>query len=176
MHCPVRLISKTGVGGERRRPPPHTLQRNAKGNAVSRSSDIEQRERRELLGSTTTQTYFSRATADLALEDQGRFAKGVEVTGSKPAVPYPRQPPASPWSGDIPEGVEPPLGYAINDQEPTGEPFEIVASSVLSPDGVATAAPEEGGHSASARPAPSALRPLAADGATPAGLLRGRKL
>jgi hypothetical protein len=53
----------------------------------------------------------------------GRFA----VDARKPANAVPRQPANSPWHAD-PTGVEPPLGYAIDDQEPTGTAAEIAAS------------------------------------------------
>ena len=40
---------------------------------------------------------------------------------------YPALPASSPWASD-PTGVEPSLGYSIQDQEPVGEQFEIAAS------------------------------------------------
>jgi hypothetical protein len=143
---------------------------------MTKSSDLEMKERKALAGSTTSvTTYRDRAIADLGLEAQGRFAKGVEVTGSKPAVLYPRQPPASPWSGDIPEGVEPPLGYSVEDLEPTGERFEIEESLAASSTGTSGAAEvsTDALSSVDDAPAPSALHPLAAEGVS---LIRGRRL
>jgi hypothetical protein len=145
---------------------------------MTTSAQEEQKLRKSLAGSTTTQTYHSRAAADIALENQGgRFAKGAEVTGSKPAVVYPRQPEGSPWAGDLvpPEG---PLGYSVQDDiEPNGTPQEVessllAASSALSPGDAAEEATE--GHT-SGRPAPSALLPLAAEG-VPSLLRRARRL
>jgi hypothetical protein len=56
--------------------------------------------------------YFSRAQADADMVG-GRFKKETEirVTG----VPqYPTQPETSPWANDV-VGVEPPLGYSVDD-------------------------------------------------------------
>jgi hypothetical protein len=131
-----------------------------------KSSDIEMKERKALAGSTTTMSYHTRALADLQLEQgqSGRFTDKASVSGAEASVRYPRQPATSPWSSDI-SGVEPPLGYEINSQEPCGEPFELAAS--LTPLGDAVVARE-----ASLRPAPSVvLSP--ADGAN---FRRGRKL
>jgi hypothetical protein len=81
------------------------------------------------------------------------------VTGSKPAVAYPRMPPGSPWAGDL-TGVEGPLGYEIDAQESVGEPFELAAS-------LAAAAPEVDFHSErAAAPASGSMSPREA-GAIP---------
>jgi hypothetical protein len=89
----------------------------------------EQKQRRELAGSTGTMTYHSRALADLQLEQgqSGRFVDKAAVTGSQPQVHYPRLPEGNPWAADI-VPPEAPLGYEINAQEAVGEPFEIAAS------------------------------------------------
>jgi hypothetical protein len=136
-----------------------------------KSSDIEQRERRELLGSTGGMTYHSRAAADIALEGQGRHTQGAEVIGSKPAVAYPRQPEGSPWAGDLvpPEG---PLGYAIDAQESVGEVFEIAAS--LPPLGDVVVAREE--EEPSLRPAPADLVLSPESVGVSPSLIRGRRL
>jgi hypothetical protein len=142
---------------------------------MTTSHQEEQRQRRELLGSTTGMTFHSRAAVELALEAQGRHTQGAEVTGSKPGMVYPRQPEGSPWAGDLvpPEG---PLGYSVQDDiEPNGTPQEVessllAASSALSPGDAAEEATE--GHT-SGRPTPSALLPLAAEGAN---FIRGRRL
>jgi hypothetical protein len=74
----------------------------------------------------------------------GRFAKvkGEYTIGSGPIVQYPRQPPNSPWAEE-PAGLEPPLGYSVDDLAPVGSPI---------PDGTAdpssaTAAASPGGGS-----------------------------
>jgi hypothetical protein len=104
---------------------------------MTKSSDAEMKERKALVGSTTTQTFFSRAEADIGLQSQGRHAAAAKatVTGSQSSVQYPRQPENSPWHSDIvpPEG---PLGYSVQDDvEPTGNYHEIeeslLAASVL---------------------------------------------
>jgi hypothetical protein len=89
----------------------------------------EQKQRRELAGSTGAMTYHSRAIADLQLEQgqSGRFTQGAEVSGSKLAAVYPRMPEGSPWHSDI-VFPEEPLGYSVEDLEPTGTPQEIAAS------------------------------------------------
>jgi hypothetical protein len=136
-----------------------------------KSSDIEQRERRKLVGSTTTATtYHERAIAELGLEGQGnRFAVGTSVTGAARVPQYPAA--SGPWNDPVQVPIEPPLGYEINAQESVGEPFEIAASSV-SPENAAEEATEVG-HSASGAAAPSALLPLAAEGVN---FIRGRRL
>jgi hypothetical protein len=134
---------------------------------MTTSAQEEQKLRKAYAGSTTTQTFFSRAEAELAQEAQGRHSTKAVVNGSKPIVGVPRQPEGSPWHSDIvpPEG---PLGYATDAQESVGEPHEIAAS--LNPLGDVVVAREE--EEPSLRPAPSVvLSP--ADGAN---FRRGRKL
>jgi hypothetical protein len=133
---------------------------------MTTSANEERKLRKSLAGSNTGMTYHSRAAAELQLEQgqSGRFLDKASVVGAEASVRYPRLPPDNPFSSDI-SGVEPPLGYEINSQEPCGEPFELAAS--LTPLGDAVVARE-----ASLRPAPSVvLSP--ADGAN---FRRGRKL
>ena len=103
------------------------------------SKEQEQAERRKLAGSTTSiskdnppSTLHSLANLDNSLG--GRFAVGGAVSGEEELVRYPRQPEGSPWSGPQ-VGVEPPLGYAIDELEPTGtfEEIQRSASSGLIP-------------------------------------------
>ena len=69
-------------------------------------------------------TYFSHTHPD----EGGRFAVSDQpprhVVGS---TPMPRYPAGPNWSADL-TGVEPPLGVAIDEMVPTGEPHEIAAS------------------------------------------------
>jgi hypothetical protein len=132
------------------------------------SHQKEQRERRELSGSNTTTTYHSRAAAELQLEQgqSGRFLEKAAVTGAKAVPQWPRMPEGSPWAGEPAEGIEPSLGYAINDLEVTGTPQEILESLAAQPTDSLTS----GGAAA-----PSALLPLAAEGA-PSLLRRARRL
>ena len=89
------------------------------------SHKAEQRERRELAGSTgTTTTFHQQAMIDLQLESGGRFAKDTIVSGTEASVHYP---PGPTWTRDQ-VGLEPPLGVAIDDLEPTGNAHEIEAS------------------------------------------------
>ena len=92
-----------------------------------KSSQIEQAERRELAGSTSATTYRDLANLDTSLG--GRFLGGGDVSGAEEATHYPRLPEGS-WSHD-PTGVEPPLGYAIDALEPTGNPHEIDVAASL---------------------------------------------
>jgi hypothetical protein len=72
-------------------------------------------------------TFHNRTQSDLNLENQGRFAKQSNVTGSAGAVEYPRLPAGNPWA-DAPLGNEEPLGYSIDDHTPVGEVFELEQS------------------------------------------------
>jgi hypothetical protein len=68
-------------------------------------------------------------------EGSGRFAPDRYVTGSQAATKYPRQDNASPWSGSGADpGVEPSLGYPIDQMENCGEAFEIEKSLAASSD------------------------------------------
>jgi hypothetical protein len=155
-----------------------------------KSAQEEQRERKALVGSTTTTTYHSRAMAELQLEQgqAGRFTDKASVTGAEPFVKYPRMPEGSPWHADI-VPPEPGLGYAINDLEVTGEPHELAASIVQLPEGddaaatdVGLVSPPSGAEDGTTVVSSSgdvqalpALIPLAAGRAT-LTLRRGRKL
>lgn len=99
------------------------------------SAKREQQERRALVSSTTTmtkaepQSYFSRARAGLDDDSpRGRFAAAGYESGSAPTVDYPKLPAGSPWSGGADPGLEPPLGFEIDAQEPVGTYAEIEAS------------------------------------------------
>jgi hypothetical protein len=91
------------------------------------SRQEEQAERKRLVGSTNATTYRDLANLDTSLG--GRFSEGGTVTGTQPETHYPRLPEGS-WSHD-PTGVEPPLGYAIDALEPTGNPHEIDVAASL---------------------------------------------
>jgi hypothetical protein len=75
-------------------------------------------------GPEVPSTYAERAEIerDITMRSGGRFASELKTEAS-----VPRQPASSPWSND-PVGVEPPLGYSIQDMEPVGEAFEIAES------------------------------------------------
>jgi hypothetical protein len=106
-----------------------------------KSSDMEQADRRRLAGSTTSATtYRDLAEAGLSLEAQGRHAAKAAVSGSKAVPHYPAA--SGPWNDPVQVPDEPPLGWSVEAQEPVGETFEIAASSALSPENAADAAPE----------------------------------
>ena len=91
----------------------------------------EMKERRALAGSTSATTYFQQSQVAEELDAKaGRFAKPSVVSGSEPAVRYPRLPSSSPWASD-PVPVEPPLGIDVNALEPTGELHELVGPLAL---------------------------------------------
>jgi hypothetical protein len=95
------------------------------------------------------------------------------VIGSKPAVAYPRLPPDNPFSSDI-SGVEPPLGYEINSQEPTGNYHEIELNAASSIPLDAAGAPEA--SSVCSTPSAAVLSPVV-DGVSSSNVLtRGRRL
>jgi hypothetical protein len=94
--------------------------------------DITQKERREILENDrkVKGTYMSIAEAAADELAGGRFAQTANkqrVIGTGPIV-YPAQPENSPWRCD-PCGIEPPLGFSVNDQPAVGEPHEVRASS-----------------------------------------------
>jgi hypothetical protein len=148
---------------------------------MTRAADLEQAERRKHVGSTGEFTnYRDRAFAEMALEAQGRHALAAkaEVIGKARVPLYPRMPAGNPWTGDQ-VGVEPPLGYAINDLEITGEHHEVeeslLAASSLPQDGAADAA-REVDATPSQRAAPVEDLVSSSTGVTPTRLTRGRKL
>jgi hypothetical protein len=96
-----------------------------------KSSDIEMKEKQALVGSKTNFTsYRDAALTSLTLEAQaGRFANETVVVGSRSGPIYPNLPEGNPWSSD-PVPPEEPLGWSVEAQEPTGEPFEIAASEL----------------------------------------------
>jgi len=110
---------------------------------MTSSKEQEQKERKALLGSSTDATSY-RDLANLDNSLSGRFAivPGAEpsVSGRKPFVEYPAA--APPWSGPQ-VGVEQPLGWSVEDQEPTGtfEEIQRSAASSVFPSLDATSAP-----------------------------------
>ena len=92
------------------------------------ADDISQKEKRAVLDNDRKVqggTYFSHGKA--AAEDTlgGRFAvtNRAQVTGATP-YNFPRISESSVWAIPDRVGTEPPLGYAIDELEPTGEIFE----------------------------------------------------
>jgi hypothetical protein len=69
-------------------------------------------------------TMFGRAMLELEQERVGRFAKAAQVTAAEPA---PEAFPAADWTRADP-GLEPVLGYSVEDLEPTGTCKEVQAS------------------------------------------------
>jgi hypothetical protein len=93
--------------------------------------DIPQKEKKEILENDrkVRGTYHSLAEAEANNELGGRFSAAItktKVIGSSP-ISYPQQPTNSPWRRD-PCGVEPPLGFSVEDQPTTGEAWEVQKS------------------------------------------------
>jgi hypothetical protein len=62
----------------------------------------------------------------------GRFAKEAKAdftVGRDEVVNYPRLPAGGPWGSGPQVGLEPPLGFSVNDLEPTGELHELQRSA-----------------------------------------------
>jgi hypothetical protein len=95
------------------------------------ADEISQREKRRILAEDrqVRSTYFQHAQSDPDLELGGRFKQLIptSVTGSGPS-PIPQQPEGSPWAND-PIGLEPPLGFSVEDHEAVGELHEREGSA-----------------------------------------------
>jgi len=102
------------------------------------ADEISQREKREVMfGDSLSQ----RASAAAELEKVGRFApvRPQLVVGADPGPQYPSA--AYPFQCD-PTGIEPPLGFSVDDQVPVGEPHDIEkAAQILSEQTSASPAP-----------------------------------
>jgi hypothetical protein len=98
----------------------------------------ENQEREEVLRNDQkvqqASTFFQHAQSSIDDEAGGRFAKvnPSTVIGSMPLPQYPRA--ATPFQSD-PVGLEPPLGYSVEDLEPTG----VTAYAPVEPGGPADA-------------------------------------
>jgi hypothetical protein len=102
--------------------------------------DISQAERGRVLANDRKvaeerrhSTFLDHARASADDDRGGRFAlsgSSVTVIGASPSHEYPQQPSTAPSNQMAMMPDESRLGYSVNDQEPTGEAFEIAASSV----------------------------------------------
>jgi hypothetical protein len=88
-------------------------------------NSASQAERRRMLQQDQAST-FERARVSEAIDSERSKSA---VSGTKPVVDY-LPIPSGPWSAgywaNVPD--EPPLGYAINEQEPVGTPAEVERS------------------------------------------------
>jgi hypothetical protein len=87
---------------------------------------ISQKEKRQVMGDDRASTYYQQAIADAGVE-LGRFKhlRNASVTGA--TVQVPKLPSSSPWSSD-PVPNEEPLGFSVDQLEPTGTNAEIEQS------------------------------------------------
>jgi hypothetical protein len=85
--------------------------------------EVLRNERKLKSGDRQSTTYHAQAMAGLD-EPGGRFSEARYVSGSEPSTNMPRLPANSPWAHD-PVPPEEPLGYSVNDLEPTGEAHEL---------------------------------------------------
>jgi hypothetical protein len=109
---------------------------------MSPSEADEQRERREVLENDRRvreqqkgSTYFQHAVAE-ADEPRGRFQNSsgtTTVIGRDGPPAYPTLPASSPWAGEDPVGMEPPLGYAVDEMVPLETPSAVSASAEPDP-------------------------------------------
>ena len=101
-----------------------------KGTAMNNPADlISQKEKREILAGDRQRkatTYRDHAQAFADEDRGGRFAvlDKPKVTGSAPVIQYPRLPGDNPSNQLAMTGEELPLGYSIEEMEPTGELHE----------------------------------------------------
>jgi hypothetical protein len=99
---------------------------------MNNADDIPQSERRRImLEERRGRTYQGHAIVSADEDRGGRYANAgnsTTVVGARP-ISYPQQPATSPFACD-PVGPEPPLGYAIDAQEPVGEMFERTSAPV----------------------------------------------
>jgi hypothetical protein len=94
-------------------------------NAPSPTTDTTMKEKEEILrNDRRASTMHGRASADLDLENTGRFAKPHAVIGVDGAPDYPRLP-SGPWADPVQVPPEEPLGYDINEAPIVGEAFEL---------------------------------------------------
>jgi len=122
---------------------------------MNNADDIPQRERRKVMENDrkVMATYHSHAQSSIDDERGGRYAtEGSKQTviGSSP-IAYPQQPSTSPWHSD-PCPPEPPLGYSVEEMEPTGEMFEREAP-VISRQGAKGGGPTQAVPKSKSRPA-----------------------
>src|SRR6516164_3766724 len=99
------------------------------------AAEISQREKRRILAENRqvrASTYLQQAQANIDEDRGGRYAaieKPATVVGTGPgSISYPQQPSNSPWAND-PIGLEPPLGFSVEDHDPVGELYERGASA-----------------------------------------------
>jgi hypothetical protein len=103
-----------------------------------------------------TGTYLSQTHSELG----GRFAIiDREIVTGRPSSEPPPLPSTSPWSGSQPEpGIEPPLGYRIDDLEPSTLPsVEVQRGPVEAP---TTGSPGQLSTEHAAGPSPRSYRRL----------------
>jgi hypothetical protein len=101
------------------------------------ADEISQAIKRKILADRARlATYHAHGQAAIDDERQGRFAalSKATVVGTSPSIQYPRQPADSPANQFAMSPPEPPLGYSVNDQEPTGESWEQKASDRPAPE------------------------------------------
>lgn len=93
--------------------------------------EIPQSDRRRVLEedrlARKASTYFAQAQASLDDTSGGRYGAVTKstVTGSTPAISYPKLPSDAPSKQLAGMPDEPALGYKIDDQEAIGEPIEL---------------------------------------------------
>jgi hypothetical protein len=103
-------------------------------------SDQTVREQRQWQQQREASTYLDQYHSDIG----GRFSvtQHETVTGRVSAAPPPL-PSTSPWSGSQPEpGIEPPLGYRVDEMIPIENPAGATSSSPVATGGAPSAPPD----------------------------------
>jgi hypothetical protein len=97
------------------------------------NNDASQAERKRVIeNDRKVSTFMAHAAANIDDDRGGRYAavgSSPRVTGASP-ISYPQQP--SPWHHD-PVGLEPPLGFSVEDHDPVGEPHELARDAADTP-------------------------------------------
>jgi hypothetical protein len=92
--------------------------------------EITMKDKKEVLENDRLATYHALAQSSIDDERGGRYAavrRPATFIGAGP-VSYPKLPEDSPSNQMAMMPDEPPLGYSVNDQDPTGEIWEQEAS------------------------------------------------
>jgi hypothetical protein len=83
------------------------------------AQDLDLRRRQEREQQSKGATYLDHYRSELG----GRFsALETEIVTGRPSPQPPPLPASSPWAGEDPVGIEPPLGYAVDEMVPLDLP------------------------------------------------------
>jgi hypothetical protein len=100
---------------------------------MNKADEISMAERRRIIAEDRDRLSTYHALAQSSIDDErgGRYAavqRPATFVGAGPAISYPRLPADSPSNQLAMTPKEEPLGYSIDEMEPTGERWEQEAS------------------------------------------------